>query len=102
MRLQDPAYTHALIVALPELTPVFEAAALQDDLRRAGIEPFGWVINASLVASGTRDPLLRARATLEHDQLRRVRDEFAARAWLVPWQSQTLTGERSLAALAPG
>ena len=65
MRLQDPAYTRVLVVTLAELTPVSEAAALQDDLRRAGIEPFGWVINASLTGSGTHDPLLLARADLE-------------------------------------
>ena len=47
MRLQDPAYTRVILVTLPETTPVSEAAALQDDLRRAGIEPFGWVINKS-------------------------------------------------------
>ncbi|MGZ3416160.1 MAG: arsenical pump-driving ATPase, partial [Isosphaeraceae bacterium] len=50
MRLQDPAYTRVILVTLPETTPVSEAAALQDDLRRAGIEPFGWVINKSLAA----------------------------------------------------
>ena len=48
MMLQDPAYTKVLIVALPETTPVLEASALQDDLRRAQIEPFAWVINGSL------------------------------------------------------
>jgi arsenite/tail-anchored protein-transporting ATPase len=102
MRLQNPEYTRVLIVALPEVTPVSEAAALQADLRRAGIEPFGWVINASLTASGTRDPVLHARAVLERRQLDRVRDELASRAsrtWLVPWQVEALTGEDRLAAL---
>lgn len=99
MRLQDPAWTRVLIVALPELTPVSEATALQEDLRRAGVEPFGWVVNASLVASGTRDPVLRARAALEARQLHRVRNELAHRAWLVPWQSHSPTGEAGLAAL---
>ncbi|MDQ0957139.1 anion-transporting ArsA/GET3 family ATPase [Streptomyces sp. B4I13] len=99
MRLRDPAHTRVLIIALPELTPVSEAAALQDGLRRAGIEPFGWVVNAALTASGTQDPVLRARATLERPQLYRARDELAARAWLVPWQVDTLIGEDRLAAL---
>jgi arsenite/tail-anchored protein-transporting ATPase len=40
MRLQDPAYTKVILVALPATTPVSEAAMLQDDLRRASIEPF--------------------------------------------------------------
>ncbi|MCF4135927.1 arsenical pump-driving ATPase [Streptomyces sp. Tue 6430] len=99
MRLRDPAHTRVLIVTLPELTPVSEAAVLQDGLRRAGIEPYGWVVDAALTASGTRDPLLHARAALERPQLHRVRDELAARAWLVPWQVDTLIGEDRLAAL---
>ena len=100
MRLQDPAYTRVLVVTLAELTPVSEAAALQDDLRRAGIEPFGWVINASLTGSGTHDPLLLARADLERSHLHRVRDQLADRAWIVPWQIHTLIGEQRLAELA--
>lgn len=47
-RLRDPAFTKILLVTLPEATPVHEAAALQDDLRRADIEPFGWIVNQSL------------------------------------------------------
>lgn len=39
MRLQDGAYTKIILVTLPEVTPVSQAAALQDDLRRAHIEP---------------------------------------------------------------
>ncbi|UUY01665.1 hypothetical protein LRS13_13100 [Svornostia abyssi] len=100
MRLQDPEYTHVVIVTLPELTPVSEAAALQDDLARAGITPFGWVVNAGLTASGTADPLLRARAELERPQLERMREDLAQRAWLVPWQAEGLVGEQQLAALS--
>jgi arsenite/tail-anchored protein-transporting ATPase len=102
MRLQDPARTRVLIVTLPELTPVSEAAMLQDDLRRADIEPFGWVINASLTGSGTHDPVLLARARLERPHLHRVRKELAARAWIVPWQIESLVGEGRLAALTLG
>lgn len=46
MRLQDPVQTKILIVTLPETTPVLEAAHLQDDPRRAGIEPWGWIVDA--------------------------------------------------------
>ena len=88
MRLRDPTFTRVLLVTLAETTPVHEAAALQVDLRRSGIEPFGWVINATLAASGTRDPVLRQRATLEYRHLRRVKDELAARCWIVPWSTQ--------------
>jgi arsenite-transporting ATPase len=40
MRLQDAAYTRIILVTLPEITPISQAAALQEDLRRAGIEPY--------------------------------------------------------------
>ncbi|MCC6243955.1 MAG: arsenical pump-driving ATPase [Gemmatimonadaceae bacterium] len=86
-RLRDAAYTKMLVVTLAESTPVHEAERLQADLRRAGIEPFGWVVNASLAASGTTDPLLSARAVLERPQLARVHDHLARRAWLVPWRA---------------
>ena len=63
--MQDATYTKVLLVTLAETTPVSEAAQLQADLRRAGVEPFAWVINSSLAASGARDPLLRSRVAIE-------------------------------------
>ena len=72
MRLQDADYTRVILVTLPETTPVSEAGALQDDLRRAGIEPYGWVINKSMAATGIRDPLLRSRLKGERTQIERV------------------------------
>lgn len=84
-RLRDPEYTRVLIVTLPESTPVAEAARLQEDLRRATIEPFGWVINASLAASGTTHPVLARRAALEREQIAQVIDGLGRRVWLVPW-----------------
>jgi arsenite-transporting ATPase len=86
-RLRDPRYTKTLLVTLAESTPVHEASRLQDDLRRAGIEPFGWVVNASLAASGTRHPILGARAALERPHLANVRESLAKQAWLVSWES---------------
>ncbi len=96
MRLQDPAYTRIVLVTLPEVTPVSEAAALQDDLRRARIEPFAWVINRSLAASGTRDPLLTARVAGESVQIGRVTAGLAARTFLVPWVPQPPVGIAAL------
>ena len=99
-RLRDPDFTRILLVTLAEATPVFEAGRLQDDLRRAGIEPFGWVVNASLSASGTVHPLLAARARLEGPQLRHVREKLATRSWIVPWQANSLVGADALLALS--
>jgi arsenite/tail-anchored protein-transporting ATPase len=85
-RLRDAAFTRMLIVTLAEATPVHEAERLQADLARADIAPFGWIVNASLAASGTAHPVLATRARLELRHLARVRDELALRAWLVPWE----------------
>ncbi len=85
-RLRDPAFTRMLLVTLAESTPIHEATRLQDDLRRAEIEPYGWVVNASLAASGTAHPLLRERAALERPRIDEVRG-LSTRVWLVPWHA---------------
>lgn len=85
MRLQDRTHTRILIVTLAEATPVQEAAELQDDLRRAEIEPYGWIVNATMSGSGTCDPVLLRRAELEQRFLGRVH-ELGARVWGVPWR----------------
>ncbi len=100
MRLRDPAHTQVLLVTLPETTPVSEAAALQEDLRRAGIEPYGWVVNRSLAGSGTTDPLLRRRMLGEAAQLSRVRNGLAQRCFLLPWQPEPPVGIAALRQLA--
>lgn len=98
--LRDPKWTRILLVTLPEATPVHEAASLQEDLRRAHMEPFGWVINQSLLNCGSADPLLARR---EHAEQRYVREVVETRsrrtAWL-PWQAQEPVGPEALARLA--
>ena len=92
MQLQDPERTQVLIVTLPEPTPVLEAAQLQEDLRRAGIEPWAWVINNSLAAAPTTSPLLKQRAALEVAQIEAVRTRYAKRIALVPMQTEEPVG----------
>lgn len=96
MRLQDPSWTRVIIVALPEVTPVSQAAALQEDLRRAGVEPWAWVINKSVAAAGTRDPLLQARLVGERRQVARIADGLARRTFAVPWLVEPPVGVRAL------
>lgn len=84
MRLRDADYTRVVMVTLAETTPVLEAAALATDLRRAGIEAYGWVINNSLAAAAPSDPVLRQRAIAEMEQIRRVASELAERVYVVP------------------
>ena len=99
MRLQDASMTRVLIVTLPEVTPVSQAAALQDDLRRAQIEPWAWVINKSLAATGTHDPLLQARLVGEQRQAERIAHGLARRTFVLPWLPEAPVGVPALAAL---
>ncbi len=100
MRLQDAELTRVIIVTLPEVTPVSQAAALQDDLRRAKIEPWAWVINKSLAASGTSDPLLRARIAAEQRQIDRIAAGLARRSCVLPWLPEPPVGVLALGRLA--
>ncbi len=106
--------TKIIIVTLPETTPVLEAARLQQDLRRAGIEPWAWIVNASLAAAHTHHPLLRHRAGFEHAQIAKVSHELASRCAVVPMTArgpigavrlralvQSAAGEASRSATAP-
>jgi arsenite-transporting ATPase len=96
MRLQDPKRTKVIIVTLAETTPVLEAANLQEDLRRAGIEPWAWLINNSLTAATTSSPLLQQRAALELEQIDAVKTRYAQRFALVPMQVEEPVGIQAL------
>ena len=102
MRLQDSTWTKILIVTIPETTPVLEAAELQEDLRRAGIEPWAWVINSSLTAASTRDTLLAARARSEGPRIEKVQQELSHRLAIVPWSPIEPMGRARLYELSHG
>lgn len=99
MRLQDSKQTKMVIVTLPETTPVLEAEALQADLRRAGIEPWAWVINSSLSAATPTNPLLVARAAEERQHIERVQ-KSVSRVAIIPWLTNEPTGSERLLELA--
>ena len=92
MQLQDPKQTKILIVTLAETTPVLEAAGLQADLRRAGIEPWAWVINNSLAMAKPRSTLLQQRANNELAQIHAVAHSHAKRWALIPLLAQEPIG----------
>lgn len=100
MQLQDAKQTKVLIVTLAETTPVLEAANLQSDLRRAGIEPWAWVINNSVAAVQSSSPLLRQRAVNELAQIDLVAHTHAVRYAVVPLIQDEPVGVERLRALA--
>lgn len=102
MQLQDPKQTKVLLVTLAETTPVLEAANLQADLRRAGIEPWAWVINNSVAAARPRSLLLRQRARNELGEIEAVANRHAQRYAVVPLLEQEPVGVQRLLQLAEG
>jgi len=100
MQLQDPRQTKVLIATLAETTPVLEAANLQADLRRAGIEPWAWVINNSVAAAQVTSPLLRARAHNELREIETVANRHANRYALVPLLKEEPIGVQRLQQLS--
>lgn len=100
MRLQDEKQTKILLVTLAETTPVLEAASLQADLRRAGVEPWAWIINNSVAAAHPRSPLLRQRARNELGEIEAVANRHAHRYAVVPLLKEEPVGVAHLLELA--
>jgi arsenite-transporting ATPase len=88
-RLRDPSFARILLVALPDATPVHEAMRLDDDLRRADIQPFAWIVNQSFAACVPRDPVLVARAAQEHPFIEEVQRR-APRTTVIGWGASLL------------
>ena len=99
MQLQDQKQTKVLIVTLAETTPVLEAVNLQEDLRRAGIEPWGWIINNSVAAAESQSSLLMERAKNELHEIDDVAHRYAHRYAVVPLLNNEPVGETLLRSL---
>lgn len=82
MALQDVKHSKILLVSLPETTPMREAASLQEDLERAGIIPYAWIINQSLsMQAGISDLLLKGRAAAEVDVIKEIENSLAKKTY---------------------
>jgi arsenite/tail-anchored protein-transporting ATPase len=95
-RLRNPKETSVVIVILAEATPVLEASRLQNDLKRAEITPKWWVINQSLYATETKDPVLKGRAIAEIEWIQKVDKELAEKCAIIPVMNEGNTGYNQL------
>jgi arsenite-transporting ATPase len=100
MQLQNPKQTKILLATLAETTPVLEAANLQADLRRAGIEPWAWIINNSLAATTVKSTLLCQRASNELADIETVSTMHAQRYAVVPLLKEEPVGIEKLLELS--
>ena len=86
MALQDRDFAKIILISLPETTPMREAAALQEDLKRAGITPYAWVVNQSLsMVALIKDPLLKSRALAEGEVISAITESLTNRIYGVPY-----------------
>ncbi|MBT2659316.1 arsenical pump-driving ATPase [Bacillus sp. ISL-18] len=95
-RLRNPKETSVVIVTLAEATPVLEASRLQEDLNRADITPKWWLINQSLYATETKDPILKGRAEAEKGWINKVSTELTEKCAIVPLMSEENKGYKQL------
>lgn len=95
-RIRNSEETAVVIVTLAEATPVLEASRLQDDLRRANINPKWWVINQSLYAANTNDSVLKGKAMIEKEWIQVVNENKAEKTILIPWFSEEKIGYEKL------
>ncbi|MCM3654476.1 arsenical pump-driving ATPase [Metabacillus litoralis] len=95
-QIRNPKETAIVIVTLAEATPVLEASRLQDDLRRAKINPKWWVINQSLSATNTNDPILKSKAMVEKEWINEVNEKLAEKCALIPWLHEEMVGYEKL------
>jgi arsenite-transporting ATPase len=86
MSLQDQTLSKIILVSLPETTPMREAGDLQNDLKRAGIQPYAWLINQSLsMLVGITDPLLKSRANAEIQVINTIKGTYSERTFGIPF-----------------
>ncbi len=91
-RLQDGKETEVVMVTLPETTPVYESMRLQEDLDRAGIAHTWWVVNNSMLTSGTTNPMLLARAQNENTWIDKVAELSNNHYGVVEWHAEEISG----------
>ena len=98
--LQNPNLTKVIITTLAEPTPVQEAYDLQQDLQRANINPWGWIVNNSLVQDGIQAELLKERAASQQPLIDKVIQEYSTHTAVVAMQKKEPVGVSALNALS--
>ncbi len=97
-KLRNPLHTRVILVTLPEATPVHEAERLQEDLRRAGIDPRAWVMNQSLARAEPQEDRLQRQAQREIQFLDEA-ETLSRQLVILPWQAEEPVGASGLDAL---
>jgi arsenite-transporting ATPase len=95
-RIKDEKFTKILLVALAEATPTHEAKDLQEDLQRAGIKPFSWVVNRSFALTKSSNNLLCQKGLNEITYINEIKDELSKKLVISPWLKDEINNQESL------
>jgi len=95
-RIKDSKFTKVLITTLAEATPTHEAKALQEDLQRAGITPYAWVVNKTFANSGTSNNLLCQKGLNELKYINEIKTDLSSQTVISPWIAEELNSARTL------
>ena len=95
-RIKDSKFTKLLITTLAEATPTHEAKTLQEDLQRAGITPYAWVVNKTFANSGTNNNLLCQKGLNELKYIDEIKNDLSRKTVISPWIAEELNNSESL------
>ncbi len=84
-KLKDKKHTKILLVTLAEATPTHEAKDLQEDLKRADISPYAWIINRSFSLTNTSNNLLCQKALNEIKYIEEVKENLSSKTLIEAW-----------------
>lgn len=95
-RIKDKKFTKILLVALAEATPTHEAKDLQDDLKRAGINPYAWLVNRSFALTKSSNNLLCQKGLNELKYINEIKNDLASKLAISPWIADEINNEEVL------
>ncbi len=95
-RIKDKKFTKILLVSLAEATPTHEAKDLQEDLKRADITPFAWVINRSFATTRSSNNLLCQKGLNEIKFINEIKNELTNNVLISPWIADEINNQESL------
>lgn len=98
-RIKDKKFTKILLVALAEATPTHEAKDLQEDLKRADINPYAWLVNRSFALTKSSNNLLCQKGLNELKYINEIKSELSSRLVLSPWIADEINNEDVLSKL---
>lgn len=80
--------TEVVMVTLAEATPYYETHRLAQDLDRANINHHWWLINQSMLGTGTQDLILGARAYNELEWIKKIDQESNGDYVVLDWNPE--------------